>query len=310
MELRDQACFARYASTTHDLITARALGPLVIGEQRIVQLDREPGINAGSFACRDMMVLYLPIDGVANLHADGTSRQCRPGGALLLDPETRWTIDGGPGFRCYTVILPRVFLALAAANGVTPGVLPRTPGLEAIRIFVEGAMVLDEELSPPEESLAVGAMQYLFAAAFLRVALPDRTVALREAGLLQRITEHVDGHLAEPLSVSALCLALSCSRSALYRAANPVGGIAELIARRRLAAVYGCLVDAGDRRPIATIAIAHGFSDAAQFSRRFSRTFGTTARQVRAARATSLHAVMHDAVREPFRAVTYVFRRS
>lgn len=285
MESRNDG-IARYVPDVHEFAATRTLGPLTIGEQHFVRLDRESRIEPDRAVLHGMMLLCLPVEGEADLHVGGVRARCPDGGGLLLDLAKRWKIDARPGLRCYTLLVPDVFLALAAPDGAMPGILEPSTELGAIGTLLAGVLRLDEALPPREELLIAGAVQYLLAATFAPSALGDHAVALREVSLLQRTKSHIDRHLATDLSVSAVCTALGCSRSALYRATSPVGGIVELVARSRLAAIYRCLLDPTDDRPISVIASVYGFPRAAHFSRRFRQTFGTTARRVRDARPT------------------------
>jgi AraC-like DNA-binding protein len=100
---------------------------------------------------------------------------------------------------------------------------------------------------------------------------------------LAEIRRYIDRHLTSPaLSPEAICKALGLSRSSLYAACEPLGGVAALIQRQRLARVRAILDDPWDLRPISTIAYEHGFVSNAHFSRAFRRAFGCTPRDARA----------------------------
>lgn len=175
------------------------------------------------------------------------------------------------------------FLLAALPDGVAFGAFPDSIGFGAVRHLLAGVLALDRDsLNKRQADLAAGALRHLLAAAFVPISLGSGS-AKREASLLDRAIAHVDTRLEAQLDVASVCDALGCSRSALYRATVPVGGIAELIVRRRLAAVHRCLRDPGETRAIRQIAQAHGFTQPSLFSRRFKRTFGTTAGRVRIA---------------------------
>src|SRR6185436_496290 len=101
-------------------------------------------------------------------------------------------------------------------------------------------------------------------------------VTQREA-LRERIKQHVRDHLGDPaLSVDAIAHALNCSRRLLYNAfAEEPDGVAGYILRRRLEACRRSFDDrASDRRSITDIALSHGFSNMAHFSRVFRAHLG------------------------------------
>ncbi|HAQ35711.1 MAG: hypothetical protein CMF74_02400 [Maricaulis sp.] len=83
----------------------------------------------------------------------------------------------------------------------------------------------------------------------------------------------------EPVDVPTLARALDCSRATLYRAFEPIGGVAAYIRSERLRA---CLSDMarlarGDMAlTLGELAMRRGFESDAQFSRAFKAEFGMT----------------------------------
>lgn len=71
------------------------------------------------------------------------------------------------------------------------------------------------------------------------------------------------------------------SRSQLYRAFEPEGGVARAIQRERLRAIRRALADPAERRGIARIAEELGMPDASSFSRIFRQDFGMSPREFR-----------------------------
>lgn len=82
---------------------------------------------------------------------------------------------------------------------------------------------------------------------------------------------HVPGYGPEPLARD-----LGMSRSALYRAFQPIGGVAAIILQERLDAAHRRLVEASRRESVGEIALSLGFSDHSGFSRAFKKRFGYT----------------------------------
>lgn len=98
------------------------------------------------------------------------------------------------------------------------------------------------------------------------------------------IRRHIDRHLCSPdLSPESICKTLRLSRSTLYIACEPLGGVAAFIQRRRLERAYAALTDPRDGRRISEIAYQHGFVSKAHFSRAFRRVFGCSPRDAREA---------------------------
>ncbi len=104
--------------------------------------------------------------------------------------------------------------------------------------------------------------------------------------LRDRIKRHVDARLGDPdLSVDSIADALSCSRRQLYNAfSGEPDGVAGYIRARRLEACSQALADrASVHRSITEIALAHGFSNMAHFSRLFRAHLGVPPRDYRRA---------------------------
>jgi AraC-like DNA-binding protein len=95
------------------------------------------------------------------------------------------------------------------------------------------------------------------------------------------VLEFAEAHVGEPLPPERLCSELGASRSALYRALQADGGVAELVRRVRLEAAHRMLGDRTDGRTIQQIAHAVGFNEEAVFSRQFHAAFGYTAAEFR-----------------------------
>jgi len=96
----------------------------------------------------------------------------------------------------------------------------------------------------------------------------------REQALASRVRAHIDAHLDEDLDVSSLCRDLGVSRSNLYRAFGTEGGVRRQIQARRLRRVRALLLDPGETRSIAALAMAPGFADKSHLSRLFKQTYG------------------------------------
>jgi AraC-like DNA-binding protein len=96
----------------------------------------------------------------------------------------------------------------------------------------------------------------------------------QRARALAFIRRHLGSSRLTPAMVAR---ALGTSRSQVYRAFEPVGGVAGAIQEERLKAASRLLLRADERRTITEIAEAVGIVDLSSFSRQFRRSFGTTA---------------------------------
>lgn len=116
------------------------------------------------------------------------------------------------------------------------------------------------------------------------------TAATQRELLRERIKQHVMRHLADPeLSVEQIARALSCSRRQLYHAfADEPDGVAGYLLARRLEACRAAFDEPRlAERSITEIALAHGFSNMAHFSRVFRAHVGLSPSEYRRERAAA-----------------------
>ncbi|MBB3394800.1 AraC-like DNA-binding protein [Rhizobium sp. BK538] len=100
--------------------------------------------------------------------------------------------------------------------------------------------------------------------------------------LKERVYHFVQHNLmSSDLTTDRLCRELGVSRTRLYQAFEPDGGVHHYIQRRRLLSAHAALSDTSNRQQIVDIAFAAGFSSAAHFSRAFSKEFGYSPREAR-----------------------------
>jgi AraC-like DNA-binding protein len=100
----------------------------------------------------------------------------------------------------------------------------------------------------------------------------DRGVTIRH-----RVKRYIDEHLASPsLAPDLICSDVAVSRATLYRAFEPIGGVAAYIQTRRLEAAHAHLAQPDRQSKVASIGYALGFSSDAHFNKAFRRRFGFT----------------------------------
>ena len=104
-----------------------------------------------------------------------------------------------------------------------------------------------------------------------------------EAARRMRALLFIDAHLGrEDLDVHAVAAGSGISRSSLYRAFAPVGGVGREILRRRAARLRAALLRTPEEVGIATLARALGFTSPSHGSRTFKAVYGLTPGQLRA----------------------------
>jgi AraC-like DNA-binding protein len=109
---------------------------------------------------------------------------------------------------------------------------------------------------------------------------PD--VPLHDIQIRHRVFRYVDANIGKPdLTAASIGRQVGISRSVLYRAFEPLGGIAQFVRARRLEAAHVLLEspDVGSR--ISDIAANFGFVSDAHFSRAFRQRFGYNPRRAR-----------------------------
>lgn len=92
----------------------------------------------------------------------------------------------------------------------------------------------------------------------------------------------IDAHLGQrDLDVNAVASGAGMSRSSLYRAFAPVGGVAQEIIRRRVARLRSAILNQGGDVRISTLMWRFGFSTPSHGSRAFKGAYGLAPAQLR-----------------------------
>jgi AraC-like DNA-binding protein len=117
---------------------------------------------------------------------------------------------------------------------------------------------------------------------------PKPVPATSRALPVERIRAFINAHLTErDLDASRICRELAVTRSTLYRAFHPIGGVASYIQSRRLKAARDSIATGGVGTSIAEVADTYQFSSPAHFSTMFRRQFGQSPSELRDAPVVS-----------------------
>lgn len=208
-----------------------------------------------------------------------------PGTPFVLSLEDAATVDRPADARLQLYMSRDKFPDLVPALDRAHGTVVGTPHGALLRDYLrllEATLphVASDELERLSD--AIGAM---VAACLVpeqdRAASATPQIALM---LLERVRKAVRGHLRSPkLGPRLLCQLLSISRSKLYHLTDAEGGVARYIRRQRLLEAYVLLSDPSTERTISAIADELCFADMSSFGRAFSREFGASPSDVRAA---------------------------
>ncbi len=141
-------------------------------------------------------------------------------------------------------------------------------GLEGVAVALRSMVAACISPSPEHLERAEGVLMY----------------AVRE-----KAARIVRRNLATPgLGPAMIAAALGISRSSLYRAFEPHGGVAAYIQRERLDEAYRRLSIPGQRGTISALAWELGYPDPSTFTRAFRRRFGHAPRDLVGPRAEAL----------------------
>ena len=255
---------------------ARAIGSAFVQRTRLTGADdfRSVG-DAGRRRAAYVALHFLPAGDA--LGPDDEALICRQGEVLLANAVSAWRIAGRAGSECVTLLLPRRSLAAGLPTARSGWhLLPASPALAIAADYLRALVIGADQLDEDQADRAVRALAEMVLAALLPAVAEELPGSRAEAGLLERAIAFIDQDVAANFDTTRLCRRLACSRSALYRATAPVGGVGELVVQRRLDAAERHLRDPSEARPIAQVARDLGFTDGGQFGRRFKRHFGTT----------------------------------
>jgi AraC-like DNA-binding protein len=258
------------------------LGPSLLIETRATAqlLERAPRtIRADQ---TDHYIIRLQRQGRWNGDADGRAVDAGVGNVMVLDM-ARPTTALGTDVDNINVLLPRDVLDAMLPPFDMHGLVLHGAAAELLHSYLVALVDTLPHIpaaSAPDVARATGSL----VAACLA---PSRDALARaraplELARLAEIRRHIDRNLSAPdLSAETIGKALGLSRSTLYAACEPLGGVAALIQRRRLDHIRAILSDPRDHRRISEIAYQHGFVSHAHFSRVFRDAFGCTPREAR-----------------------------
>jgi len=236
---------------------------------------------------RDHFSINFLLEGEAEAIMDGVEVRYAVGDALVVDLSRTMTVTTRVKTRAINVLVPRGYLEDVLPSLTIHRSIAASGAVELAR---DHALRLLQQ-SPDDDvgvmALHARALRDTLAAMLTPLHRDDPLERRRNSSLLARAVRYIDAHLNAELDGLAVHTALGVSRSVLYRALRPVGGIESLILRRRLAGVCRLLVDGSDVRTITSIAQDCGFTNMSQFNRQFRRIFGTTPGKFRAGAFTN-----------------------
>jgi AraC-like DNA-binding protein len=230
--------------------------------------------------------IVAPFHGCAGVEQKGRAAWVSPGEWSIYDTTDTYAVSNPTRVEHLIVMVPKAHLA-ERGLAIDELMARRLGGSGGIaRVTLETMRSAWRELPGMSDDAARSLGEVITQCVHLSLLdLAGRgTATTQREALRERIKQHVMRHLADPeLSVEQIARALNCSRRHLYNAfADEPDGVAGYLLARRLEACRAAFDDARlADRSITEIALAHGFSNPAHFSRVFRASAGLSPSEYR-----------------------------
>ena len=236
--------------------------------------------------------IVAPFEGCAGVEQQGRQVWVTPGEWSIYDTTDTYTVDNPTRVEHLIVMVPKANLR-ERGLAIDELMARRLGGHGGIsRVALETMRSAWRELPGIQEDSARSLGEIITQCVHLSLLeLAGRgNAAVQRERLRERIKQHVMRHLGDPrLNVDAIATALNVSRRNLYNAfADEPDGVAGYVLVRRIDACRAAFEDerlAG--KSVTDIAIAHGFSSMAHFSRVFRAKVGLSPTEFRRERQRS-----------------------
>jgi len=234
--------------------------------------------------------IVAPFHGCAGVEQKGREAWVAPGEWSIYDTTDTYAVSNPVRVEHLIVMVPKANLA-ERGLAIDELMARRLGGSGGIaRVALETMRSAWRELPAMTEEAAGSLGEVITQCVHLSLLdLAGRgTAATQRETLRERIKQHVLRHLGDPaLSVEQIARALNCSRRHLYNAfADEPDGVAGYVLARRIEACRAAFDDPRlADRSITEIALGHGFSNTAHFSRVFRACAGVSPSEYRRERA-------------------------
>jgi AraC-like DNA-binding protein len=274
-------------SAFHAKADAWAMGRLMFGRAATsagrAERTAERARNDGS----EHHIFMTTQEGHASGDFNGQPMRCPTGSTYAMDKAQPFTAIY-PTMLCNIVSVPRFLLEGATRTTRSfHGVVFAGPLGRLFAEHMRSTIQVAPQLMTRDAAVIEQTTMQLLAACLAAQAGEVRSDALLAFAVRNDIQRYIEDHLSRhDLGPTIVCEALSLSRATAYRAFAGTDGIAKYIQSRRLGAARAMLGHPSERRPVAEIADAVGFSDHASFSHAYKRMHGETPRETREKAAT------------------------
>lgn len=224
----------------------------------------------------DTVQAILQIKGGWSGLYDGRLVEGAPGSVRFVDMARPFDLSTD-AFETLNLVFPRALLGELSLLHIHGLVIPEdSVDASLITSQMRGMWEVVDRMSAREAATAVAASIALLSGVLASRA-PGGAEEVRPAArrLLAAARTLIDDNLADlNLTPDVISRRLGVSRTLLYEAFAPIGGVASFTQARRLDHAFEALVAPGAAgRSLAEVAYAHGFRSAAHFSRAFRTRF-------------------------------------
>lgn len=266
------------AATLEGTMRLRHVGGLTLGSTTFnaQRYKRDKALVARSGL--DHYLIHVVMAGSIYGDFDKRNVVAAPGGICIIDLARPYECRVDAGARLAMTIPRGGIDKLLGARDVHGLVLQG--GLPMTRLLMDylcGFHAVAGQLSASEDVAVQDALVTLLCAGLANTELvEDEPVSVLGLALRTRVLAYIDRHIAEPgLGPELLMQRFRVSRAHLYRVFSDLGGVAHVIRRRRLEAVYARLADPRrSTQPASLIAAEYGFRDMGRFRKAFMARFG------------------------------------
>lgn len=237
---------------------------------------------------RDMVVIGLGIDGIGYQQQGERGTQLGGGDVSLLSRARPFVVGTRSAYEEIRLAVPRetIEARIGPVEAFAGGCVGAPSASAEFKAFMRKLAASVAWMTQSEAQVAIDSALHLLGCLARDTAeRSDTEVSLAMAVSLARA--HIVRRIHDPnLDPHEIHVALGISRAQLYRAFSQTGGIAAAIRDTRLDLAYRRLTSPrDDKRKIATIAYACGFTDIPTFNRAFRRRFDLSPRDVRTGHA-------------------------
>lgn len=252
------------------------LDRIMVGKREVSALSKQRGPRRVRADGMDHYQLLMPTSGTIVADCGDHELAIAPGEVAFFELGRAWRIRCSPTAHA-TFVVPRALMPGPHGDlPVVSGSLARGAAGVLLANHLECLLRTLPALGAHQASHMAQATAHMVAACLdPNAENTARAAPALRAALITRVGRLVDARLADArLSPEDIALELGVSRSVLYRALAPHGGVREYVTDRRVARARALMAEPATRPRVSAIAEACGFPDLASFSHAFRRKTG------------------------------------